>query len=50
MADHATPNLPSRDFEATSRFYGGLGFVLSPLAGESDSAKLSGDPRLGVSV
>ena len=29
MADHATPNLPSRDFEATSRFYGGLGFVES---------------------
>ena len=27
MADHATPNLPSRDFEATSRFYGGLGFT-----------------------
>jgi hypothetical protein len=27
MADHATPNLPSRDFEATSRFYGALGFA-----------------------
>jgi len=27
MADHATPNLPSRDFEATSRFYGALGFT-----------------------
>ncbi len=27
MADHATPNLPSRDFEATARFYGALGFV-----------------------
>lgn len=26
MADHATPNLPSRDFEATARFYGALGF------------------------
>ena len=26
MADHSTPNLPSRDFEATSRFYGRLGF------------------------
>ena len=24
--DHATPNLPARDFEATSRFYSGLGF------------------------
>lgn len=24
--DHATPNLPSRDFEATSQFYGKLGF------------------------
>ncbi|MGH6921125.1 MAG: bleomycin resistance protein, partial [Geminicoccaceae bacterium] len=21
MADHATPNLPSRDFETTARFY-----------------------------
>jgi catechol 2,3-dioxygenase-like lactoylglutathione lyase family enzyme len=29
MADHATPNLPSRDFEATARFYGALGFVTS---------------------
>jgi hypothetical protein len=27
MADNATPNLPSRDFEVTSRFYAGLGFV-----------------------
>ncbi len=27
MADHATPNLPSRDFETTSRFYAELGFV-----------------------
>ena len=26
MTDHATPNLPSRDFEATSRFYVALGF------------------------
>src|SRR6266498_3710594 len=26
MADHATPNLPSRDFEATLNFYGKLGF------------------------
>ncbi len=26
MADHATPNLPSRDFEATAQFYGALGF------------------------
>jgi catechol 2,3-dioxygenase-like lactoylglutathione lyase family enzyme len=25
--DRATPNLPSRDFEATARFYGALGFV-----------------------
>lgn len=24
--DHATPNLPSRDFEATSQFYKKLGF------------------------
>ena len=29
MADHATPNLPSRDFAATARFYGSLGFVES---------------------
>ena len=27
MADHATPNLPSRDFQATSDFYGKLGFT-----------------------
>lgn len=27
MPDVATPNLPSRDFEATARFYGKLGFV-----------------------
>lgn len=27
MADYATPNLPSRGFEGTSRFYGALGFV-----------------------
>ena len=27
MADLATPNLPSRDFAETSRFYGRLGFV-----------------------
>lgn len=26
MTDHATPNLPSRDFEVTSRFYTQLGF------------------------
>ena len=26
LGDLATPNLPSRDFEATSVFYGGLGF------------------------
>ena len=25
--DHATPNLPARDFEATSRFYSTLGFA-----------------------
>lgn len=24
--DHSTPNLPSRDFEATSKFYSRLGF------------------------
>lgn len=27
MADHASPNLPSRDFENTARFYAALGFV-----------------------
>ena len=27
MADHATPNLPSRDFAATAAFYARLGFV-----------------------
>ena len=27
MADRATPNLPSRDFAATSKFYAALGFV-----------------------
>lgn len=27
MADHATPNLPSRDFERTSQFYQALGFT-----------------------
>ncbi len=26
MTDHATPNLPSRDFETTARFYAALGF------------------------
>lgn len=26
MTDHATPNLPARDFAATSRFYAALGF------------------------
>jgi catechol 2,3-dioxygenase-like lactoylglutathione lyase family enzyme len=26
MADHATPNLPSRDYEKTIAFYSGLGF------------------------
>ena len=27
MTDRATPNLPSRDFEKTARFYAALGFV-----------------------
>ena len=27
MVDRATPNLPSRDFSATSHFYAALGFV-----------------------
>ncbi len=26
MSDHATPNLPSRDFDATAAFYAQLGF------------------------
>jgi catechol 2,3-dioxygenase-like lactoylglutathione lyase family enzyme len=29
MSDHATPNLPSRDFAATSAFYMALGFTES---------------------
>ncbi|RYE11157.1 MAG: bleomycin resistance protein [Hyphomicrobiales bacterium] len=29
MTDRATPNLPSRDFAATSRFYAALGFTES---------------------
>jgi hypothetical protein len=29
MTDHATPNLPSRNFEATARFYAALGFAES---------------------
>ncbi|PKE31053.1 bleomycin resistance protein [Rahnella sp. AA] len=27
MTDYATPNLPSRNFDATQRFYGSLGFT-----------------------
>ena len=27
MTDHATPNLPARDFDATEQFYGKLGFA-----------------------
>ena len=33
MADHATPNLPSSDFQATSDFYGRLGFTFAPAHG-----------------
>lgn len=33
MADHATPNLPSRDFMATQRFYAKLGFTCTYRAG-----------------
>lgn len=29
MSDHATPNLPSRDFDATEAFYARLGFSRS---------------------
>ena len=29
MPDHATPNLPSRDFERTAQFFGPLGFTES---------------------
>lgn len=29
MADHATPNLPARDFSATAAFYARLGFAES---------------------
>ncbi len=28
MVDHAVPNLPSRDFDATVAFYGGFGFAV----------------------
>lgn len=33
MTDHATPNLPSRDFPATERWYGKLGFTASYRSG-----------------
>lgn len=29
MSDHATPNLPSRDFAITATFYGRLGFEVA---------------------
>ncbi|HEX5918420.1 MAG TPA: bleomycin resistance protein [Nocardioides sp.] len=29
MVDHATPNLPSRDLDATAAFYAALGFATS---------------------
>ena len=29
MTDHAVPNLPSRDFDATIAFYGAFGFEIS---------------------
>lgn len=29
MTDHATPNLPSRSFDETLRFYGRLGFRMT---------------------
>ncbi len=29
MADHVTPNLPSRDFDVTEAFYAKLGFATS---------------------
>jgi catechol 2,3-dioxygenase-like lactoylglutathione lyase family enzyme len=29
MVDHATPNLPSRNFQATAHFYAALGFTES---------------------
>lgn len=29
MTDHATPNLPARDHDATAAFYGRLGFTVS---------------------
>ena len=29
MTDHATPNLPSRSFDATEKFYAALGFERS---------------------
>ncbi len=33
MTDHATPNLPSRNFLATERWYGKLGFEVSYRSG-----------------
>lgn len=33
MTDHATPNLPSRDFLKTERFYSKLGFAASYRSG-----------------
>jgi len=33
VADHATPNLPARDFLKTERFYGKLGFAASYRSG-----------------
>lgn len=37
MTDHATPNLPSRDFEATSRFYAAVGFENPKAEGRTGS-------------
>ena len=40
MVDHATPNLPSRDFDATVSFYAKLGFVVERRNDEWGWAKI----------
>ena len=49
MVDHATPNLPSRDFEQTARFYGKLGFEVERRQDDWNWAMLrAGECRLMV--
>jgi predicted lactoylglutathione lyase len=37
MTDFATPNLPSRDFETTAKFYKALGFAQKALPKAPDN-------------